>query len=338
VEYVGSLTTIASVSLRPYDMFALILLGVMLMFGAWKGMAWQIAQFASYVGSWYVAVNFSSTFAPMIGADPPWNRLIAMLVLFLGTSLLIWSVFSWISKLIDKVRLKDWDRQAGALLGLINGVLLFVVITFFGVMLSHSVQEKIFESTSGHFVSKRILKVTPFLPVKIREALSGFIDDYAEAVEDLPDEQPLLFESDEDELSGDDIPEDAVVDNSSVMAPPTETNSGASGDDSLFDLGAIRSWLEESGSLIDQNPESGTETDRDSGEEEGSLNSELRDFLDDRTPFRMNSRDLLDIHYEDSGDLFHSLPLHIESERAGDRESFQGASTWHLKRRNGSRT
>ena len=348
MEYVESLTTIASVSLRPYDIFALALLGLMLMFGAWKGMAWQIAQFASYAGSWYVAVNFSSTFAPMIGADPPWDRLIAMLVLFLGTSFLIWIAFSWISSLIKKVRLKDFDRQAGAMLGLMNGVLLLMVVTFFGVMLSQSAQEKIFDSTSGYYTTMLIQKTMPFLPDDIEGALSKITGDFDfnETVdENRPIEPPNPIVP-EDEVAQDDEPEgssDVEPEvNPGVPSSGSAGSSGSSGSDSGFDLDAIRSWLEESGSGSETESETEVDPGSNSGgssdEEDDSTGSALRDFLDEQAPIRINPWDLLDIRYEVPSDKLDPLPLVVEPERAGERESFQGTLVWRSKRQNSTQT
>ena len=48
----------------------------------------------------------------------------------------IWLVFRLVSGLIDRVRLKEFDRQMGALFGAAKGVLLCVAITFFAVTLS----------------------------------------------------------------------------------------------------------------------------------------------------------------------------------------------------------
>ena len=44
-------------------------------------------------------------------------------------------VFRLVSRLIDRVKLKDFDRQFGALLGLAKGSLLCMLITFFSVTL-----------------------------------------------------------------------------------------------------------------------------------------------------------------------------------------------------------
>ena len=44
-----------------------------------------------------------------------------MFVLYLLTSLAIWIVFRFISSVIERVKLKEFDRQMGALFGLAKG-------------------------------------------------------------------------------------------------------------------------------------------------------------------------------------------------------------------------
>ena len=54
-----------------------------------------------------------------------------MLVLYVVTSLAIWLLFRLVSGFIDRLRLKEFDRQLGGVFGAIKGGLWCVVITFF---------------------------------------------------------------------------------------------------------------------------------------------------------------------------------------------------------------
>ncbi|NIL97244.1 MAG: CvpA family protein, partial [Planctomycetales bacterium] len=87
-------------------------------FGAWKGMAWQLAALASLVVSFIVAARCSGPLAPYFSVQAPWNRFLAMLVLYMITSLGIWLLFRLVAGVIDRVRLKEFDRQVGAMFGL----------------------------------------------------------------------------------------------------------------------------------------------------------------------------------------------------------------------------
>src|SRR3972149_1242062 len=122
--------------IQTYDIVMLVVLVAAAVLGAWKGMVWQIASLASLVFSAWVAIHFSASLAPYFSAKEQWNRFLAMLVLYIVTSLAIWLLFRMVSGIIDRVKLREFDRQMGALFGLAKGALLCLVITFFAVTLS----------------------------------------------------------------------------------------------------------------------------------------------------------------------------------------------------------
>ena len=107
--------------MHPYDILMLIILASALIFGAIKGFAWQVASLASIVVSYLVASYFRNEVAQWINAQPPWNRFLAMLLLYFGTSLAIWQLFRVISSTSEKFRLKDVYRQVGAGSGWFKG-------------------------------------------------------------------------------------------------------------------------------------------------------------------------------------------------------------------------
>lgn len=135
-----------------YDIVMVVVLAGTTMFGAWKGVAWQLASLGSLVVSTLVAIRFNAVVAPWISREE-WGRFVAMLILYLGTSLVIWLLFRPVAGFIDRLKLKEWDRQAGGLFGLIKGVLLSVVITFFAVTLSEDAPsglEELFQGSGGN--------------------------------------------------------------------------------------------------------------------------------------------------------------------------------------------
>ncbi len=129
--------------MEPYDILMLVVLGGATVFGAWKGMAWQLASLSSLVVSYLVAVRFSADLAPYFGTQVPLNRFVAMLVLYGVTSLGIWFTFRVISGWLDRCRLKEFDRHVGGLFGAAKGILLCIGITFFAVTLSEAARETV---------------------------------------------------------------------------------------------------------------------------------------------------------------------------------------------------
>ena len=137
--------------LAPYDMLMLGVLVVATLIGFWKGFAWQVASLAAIVGSYFVAYWYREPVAAWIPLADPWRMFGAMFVLYVGSSLAIWCLFRLTSRLIDRWKLKDFDRQLGALLGLAKGLLLCALITFFSVtLLGEQKRSAILQSRSGY--------------------------------------------------------------------------------------------------------------------------------------------------------------------------------------------
>jgi membrane protein required for colicin V production len=163
--------------LQPYDFLMLAVLILCTVFGAWKGMAWQLAALASVLVSVGVAIHASPPLAPYFKIQQPWNRCVAMLVLYLATSLAIWVLFRFVAGIIDRVRLKEFDRQVGALFGAAKGVLWCLVITFFVVTLSESARQSVLRSRSGYYTAVLIRRARPVLPQDLRDLLGEYIDE-----------------------------------------------------------------------------------------------------------------------------------------------------------------
>ena len=164
--------------IQGYDLLMVVILVLATVFGAWKGMAWQIASLASLVVSYLVAVGFCGQVAPYISQHEPWNRFLAMLILFLATSLAIWLAFRLVAGFIDRVKLKEFDRQMGALFGLTKGVLFCLLITFFAVTLSEGSRQAVLNSHSGKFTARLIQRAGPAMPQEVRDSLGKYIDEF----------------------------------------------------------------------------------------------------------------------------------------------------------------
>ena len=164
--------------MQSYDVGMLTVLAVATLWGAWKGMAWQIASLASLVVSYFVALRFSASLAPYISRQEPWNRFLAMLLLYLLTSLVIWSAFRAVKRAINRVQLKEFDRQLGGLFGAAKGVLLCVGITFFAVSLSAPDREAVFKSRSGYYIAVLLQKADGIMPKELHQVLDPYLDQF----------------------------------------------------------------------------------------------------------------------------------------------------------------
>jgi membrane protein required for colicin V production len=174
--------------IQPYDFLMLAVLVAALVFGAWKGVVWQIAALASVFLSAAVAIHCSPVLAPVFSAHEPWNRFLAMLVLYVLLAGAIWFLSRMVRGLIDRLKLKEFDRQLGAIFGLAKGVLYCIIITFFAVTLSETARETVMQSCSGDLIARGIRNANPILPDDIRTWLGKYIDELDQKLHTPPQE------------------------------------------------------------------------------------------------------------------------------------------------------
>ncbi|MCA9191495.1 MAG: CvpA family protein [Planctomycetales bacterium] len=164
--------------MQAYDLVMLIVIGMSTIFGAIKGFAWQVASIASVVLSYVVAYRFRFDVAQMIKATPPWNQFLAMLILFMGTSFVIWVLFRLFSGLIDRVKLKEFDRHLGAAFGLSKGLIYCLLITMFAMsLLGPNQQAAICNSRSGYYIASALDHGLGVLPREIHDVVGPYLTD-----------------------------------------------------------------------------------------------------------------------------------------------------------------
>lgn len=174
--------------IQVYDALMVAVLLLAIGIGVWKGVVWQIAALASVFLSAGLAVHCSAPLAPWFSAREPWNRFLAMAVVYVVVAGTIWLLCRLISGIIDRLRLKEFDRQLGAIFGLAKGVLYCVIITFFAVTLSETARQTVMQSRSGDLIARGIRNANPILPDDIREHLGKYIDELDEKLHAPPKE------------------------------------------------------------------------------------------------------------------------------------------------------
>ncbi|PAY18555.1 colicin V production protein [Rhodopirellula sp. SM50] len=163
--------------METYDILMLIVLAAAAIFGAVKGFAWQLASIASIVVSYFVAYRFREPLSHSIIAEPPWNRFLAMLILFVGTSLVVWVAFNMVRRTIDRMKLKEFDRQIGALFGLLKGGLYCTLITLFAVtLMGDGIRQAIVASKSGRFIARHLDRSESVIPPEIHQFLRPYLE------------------------------------------------------------------------------------------------------------------------------------------------------------------
>lgn len=164
-----------------YDIVMLVVLAAAIAFGFWKGLAWQVASLAAVFASYFVAISFRGVLTPMISVDPPLNGFLAMLILYVGTSLVIWLAFGAIRRSIERMQLKEFDRQSGALLGALKGALLCMVITMFAVTVAgENSRRAVIQSKSGYLIARSINQLSAVVPADLHKVLDPYFDKFNE--------------------------------------------------------------------------------------------------------------------------------------------------------------
>ncbi len=167
-----------------------------MVWGAWRGIVWQIASIASLVLGYAVARTTSDDLAVHFPGDPVVARGLAMLVIYAAVSGGIFFAAWMIRATLRRLKFEAYDRHLGMVLGGLEGALVGLVATLFVVSLAPQSRGPIFASPSGKVVGRVMSTLGPALPSEAREVLAPFWSD-----------PPAVADSD-DRANGDDRSED----------------------------------------------------------------------------------------------------------------------------------
>ncbi|MEQ8846621.1 CvpA family protein [Botrimarina sp.] len=166
--------------MATYDLLMIAILGGLTLYGYFKGMAWQVAYIASFVASYFVAVRFADRVAPQITfVNPPANKFVAMLLIYVGTSFVIWMLFRMVRNAIDSVKMEGFDHQMGAIIGFARGVLWCVAVTFFAMTLAFvpgQMKQQIVASRSGYYIARLVDETDTLFPPEVHQVVGPYLD------------------------------------------------------------------------------------------------------------------------------------------------------------------
>ncbi len=158
-----------------YDILTVAILGYSTLRGAMKGIVWQLAVIAAIVLCFAFSDPLSLKVSPYIPVDPPLNRWLTMLCLYLGFSFVSFIVARQLRDWIEKARFVEYDRHIGALFGFCKGVIICMVLTFFVVTLSEDARGQILRTYSGHAAAVIMDRLHPVMPAELHEVLAPYI-------------------------------------------------------------------------------------------------------------------------------------------------------------------
>jgi membrane protein required for colicin V production len=142
--------------------------------GAKKGFLWQVATIAGIVICFLFATPVSLVLAPMIGVEAPLNRWIAIFILYVVSSFLLYGMASGLRNWLTKIKFIEYDEHLGGMFGLLKGVAFCVVLTFFGLTLSTSVRDQIMLSYTGYGSAWLLTQLDPVMPEEFKKIIAPY--------------------------------------------------------------------------------------------------------------------------------------------------------------------
>lgn len=158
-----------------YDFGVLLVLLFCLYRGASKGVAWQVAGIGALVLCFIFATPLSSVVAPTIPLEPPLNRWVAMLGIYLFFSFATFAVARAFREILEKARFQEFDKHLGAIFGLLKGLLFSLVFTFFIVAISEKARDYVLTTHTGHYAAIIMDRLNPIMPEELHAILEPYI-------------------------------------------------------------------------------------------------------------------------------------------------------------------
>jgi len=161
-----------------YDLAVAAILLFCMVRGSRKGFLWQLAAIAAVVLCFVFAETASVAIAPFLKIDPPLNRWVSMLLLYVACSFVCFAAARGLQSGLEKAKFEDYDRHLGGLFGLIKGAGIAVIVTFFAVTLSETLRPTVLSSYSGHAAAVAMHKLSPVFPEELGKVLQPYMDEF----------------------------------------------------------------------------------------------------------------------------------------------------------------
>lgn len=157
-----------------YDVIMLVLVLYASVTGWSRGMAWQVAPIASLVLGYVFAMPLSISVAPWFG-QPPLNRLFALITMYCVISLAVYLLVRSIRESLEKLKLEEFDRHLGFVLGAVKGVLFTIALTLGLVTFFPSIRPTILQSESSTIAARILHTIYPILPTAAHDVIDPYL-------------------------------------------------------------------------------------------------------------------------------------------------------------------
>lgn len=160
--------------MTTYDavMAGLVVAGMI--WGAIRGITWQVASIASLVLGYVVSFPVSGQLAGYFPGEPVVARGLSMLVVYVGVSGGVYGAAWLIRATLRRLKFEAYDRHLGMLLGGAEGALLGLIGTLFVLSLAPQSRGPIQASPTGKAVNAILSHIQPALPPEVCKVLAPF--------------------------------------------------------------------------------------------------------------------------------------------------------------------
>ncbi|MCA9055886.1 MAG: CvpA family protein [Planctomycetaceae bacterium] len=165
-----------------YDLIVLAILGYFALRGAARGLLTQLAAIAAIIVCLVFAESISAAFGPMVKLDPPLNNWVIMFGAYLVCSFIAFGLARVLTDWVERAKLDSFNQHLGAIFGLLKGVVLCLVMTFFLVTLSPASRAALSNSRSAYAAAYIMDRIHPIMPAKLNEALAKYLHVYETGV------------------------------------------------------------------------------------------------------------------------------------------------------------
>jgi len=153
--------------LNPLDIFFLILIFILAVRCASRGLIAEVLAMAAIIIGIICGFLFSGILSSVITlyfGFSPWNLIIAFLLIFLLTYLIINMIREGLYNFLEGIRLEKVDNLLGFFLGILEGVLIVAIIVVLLRSLPFGNIQKLLKKSIVSGIIMSIIPAIPFLP------------------------------------------------------------------------------------------------------------------------------------------------------------------------------
>ena len=140
-------------NISVFDLVVTVLLATATFWGGLRGVVSQISSIATWILSGLAAARYGSVVGDFFSFPEPWRAPVSALIVFCAALLALNVATRFVKRAVSLAGLKEFDRQTGALFGLLKGGAICVVLTFFCVLASEKTRDLVDKSKTGPYLA-----------------------------------------------------------------------------------------------------------------------------------------------------------------------------------------